>query len=578
MFDLIIRNGTVVDGTGVAPFFADVAVKDGRIAAVGPSLGGESGESIDARGLTVTPGFVDLHTHYDGQLTWDSLLEPSSAHGVTTVVAGNCGVGFAPVRPGSQAWLVQLMEGVEDIPGTALHEGIDWSWESFPDYLDSIEPRRWSMDVGVFVPHGPVRGYVMGERGAANENATPQDYAQMAQLVRDAIEAGAFGFSTSRTVGHKAKDGRPVPGTYAAFEELEAIANAVVAGGGGLFEVAPAALEGGDLQPLDELALMAKLSRQSGLTTSYLLLQNRPNPTMWRRQLEETAILNASGAHLIPQVAGRPFGVLVGFASYHPFQRRPSFCSVAAGRSFPELVNELKKPSVRDAILSEPDLPIDPGSPFDAMPELINVSFDHIFALGPDVNYEPAPDQSILSLAIAAGTDVHRIAYDLMLEHDGEAFLLLPFLGYSDGNLDALHQMMTTEGTILGLADGGAHCRMICDASQPTTMLTHWIRDRTRGPKLDLVTAVKRQTSETSTLLGLHDRGIVTVGKRADLNVIDLDALTLHRPRPVDDLPAGGRRILQSATGYVATVVAGAVTRRHGVDTGARPGRLLRAR
>jgi N-acyl-D-amino-acid deacylase len=577
MFDLIIRNGTVVDGTGAAPFAADVGVVNGKIASVGPNLDGEARETIDATGHTVTPGFVDVHTHYDGQVTWDSLLEPSSAHGVTTVITGNCGVGFAPVRPGSEGWLVQLMEGVEDIPGTALHEGIDWTWESFPEYLDSIDKRAWSMDVGGFVAHGPIRGYVMGERGAANENATSDDNAHMSRLVQEAIEAGAFGFSSSRTVGHQAADGRPVPGTFAAFDELRALADGVVRGGGGLFEIAPAALEGGDPQPLQELDIMAELSRQTGLTTTYLLLQNKPNPTMWRTQLEATAKANASGAKLVAQVAGRPFGILVGFGSYHPFQRRPTYRALAANRTFAELAPELLKPSVREAILNEKDLAPAAGVRFDLLPELIMASLENLFPLGADVNYEPAPDRSIAAIAKATGTDPERVIYDYFCEFDGEGFLLLPFLGYADGNHDALYEMMNTEGTVLGLADGGAHCRMICDASQPTSMLTHWIRDRTRGAKLDLVTAVKRQTSETAALVGLSDRGTLQLGKRADLNVIDLAGLRLHRPRPVDDLPANGRRILQAATGYKATIVAGTVTRRNGTDTGARPGRLLRA-
>jgi N-acyl-D-amino-acid deacylase len=578
MFDLIIRNGTVVDGTGSTPFSADVAVVDGKIAQIGPGIDGDAREAIDATGHTVTPGFVDVHTHYDGQVTWDSLLEPSSAHGVTTVITGNCGVGFAPVRPGSEGWLVQLMEGVEDIPGTALHEGIDWSWESFPEYLDSIGSRSWSMDVGAFVAHGPIRGYVMGERGAANENATSDDNAHMSRLVQEAIEAGAFGFSSSRTVGHQAADGRPVPGTFAAFDELRALADGVVRGGGGLFEIAPAALEGGDPQPLQELDIMAELSRQTGLTTTYLLLQNRPNPTMWRTQLEATAKANANGARLVAQVAGRPFGILVGFGSYHPFQRRPTFRKLAENRSFPELAAELLKSNVRDAILSEKNLPPAEGVRFDLLPELLMASLDNMFLLGADVDYEPTPDRSVAAIARATGTDPERVIYDLFCEFDGEGFLLLPFLGYADGNHDALYEMMNTEGTVLGLADGGAHCRMICDASQPTSMLTHWIRDRTRGSRMDLVTAVKRQTSETAALVGLSDRGSISVGKRADLNVIDLGALRLHRPRPVDDLPANGRRILQAATGYKATVVAGSITRRNGADTGARPGRLLRAR
>jgi N-acyl-D-amino-acid deacylase len=578
MFDLIVRNGTVVDGTGAAPFIADIGVTDGKISHVGPSLENQvanAREVIDASGHTITPGFVDVHTHYDGQVTWDSLLEPSSAHGVTTVITGNCGVGFAPVRPGQREWLVQLMEGVEDIPGTALHEGIAWDWESFPEYLDAIEPRHWSMDVGSFIPHGALRGYVMGERGAANENATSDDNAHMAALVRDAIEAGAFGFSSSRTVGHKAADGRPVPGTYAAFDELQAIARAVKAGGG-LLEFAPAALEGGDQQPLDEMNLMARLSRENELLTTFLLLQNRPNPTMWRTQLDAMSIENANGAHLLAQVAGRPFGVLIGFGSYHPFQRKPTFRALAAKLSFSELTVELRKPHVRDTILSEVSEPINPLQGFDAMPEFIMTCLDRLFPLGDDVNYEPEPSTTIGIQSVVLGIDPERLIYDYCCEFDGEGFLVLPFLGYADGNHDALYEMLKAPETVLGLADGGAHCRMICDASQPTSMLTHWIRDRTRGPMLDLVTAVKRQTSETAALVGLHDRGSIAIGKRADLNVIDLPALRLHRPKPVDDLPAGGRRILQYATGYMATIVHGTVTRREGLDTGARPGRLLR--
>jgi N-acyl-D-amino-acid deacylase len=579
MFDLILRNGTVVDGTGAAPFTADVGVKDGVITHVGASLEGQlshTREVIDASGHTITPGFVDVHTHYDGQVTWDSLLEPSSAHGVTTVITGNCGVGFAPVRPGSQAWLVQLMEGVEDIPGTALHEGISWDWESFPEYLDAIEPRRWSMDVGAFLPHGALRGYVMGERGAANENATSDDNTQMAQLVREAIEAGAFGFSSSRTVGHKSADGRPVPGTYAAFDELSAIARAVVEGGGGLLEFAPAMLEGGGPQPVDEVEMMARLSRESGLLTTFLLLQNRPAPTMWRTQLDAMSLANSSGARMLAQVAGRPFGVLVGFGSYHPFQRRPTFIELAARLPFAELVVELRKTSVREAILSETDTPVKPNVNFDGMPEFIMMSLDRLYPLDDDVDYEPAASLAVSAQVAATGADPFRIIYDHCCNFDGEGFFVLPFLGYADGNHDALYEMLNAPDTVLGLADGGAHCRMICDASQPTSMLTHWIRDRKRGPRLDLVTAVKRQTSETAALVGLNDRGIVAVGKRADINVIDLANLKLHRPRPVDDLPAGGRRILQDATGYAATIVHGTITRRNGSDTGARPGRLLR--
>ncbi len=579
MFDLVIRGGTVIDGTGSAPFAADVAVKDGRIVAVGPAIEGEAAEQIDATGRAVIPGIVDVHTHYDGQVTWDTLLEPSSAHGVTTIAIGNCGVGFAPVAPGREEWLVQLMEGVEDIPGTSLVEGITWGWESFPQYLDVLDARRYSMDVATFVPHGAVRGYVMADRGAKNEPATAVDADAMAALVREGIEAGAFGFSTSRTIGHRAADGNPVPGTYASRHELLTIAKAMVAGGGGLFESAPAALEGGFAdQPVDEVHLLGELTRQTGLQATYLLLQNRMEPKMWQRQLEATWAENRDGARLVAQVAGRPFGVLVGFASYHPFMRRPTFRRLAAAMPFDALCTELVKPAVRDAILAEKDLPIDPAVRFEAMPELIAMNLDRLYELGDDVDYEPAPERSVASMASARGADPLRLIYDLCCEQGGRAYLLLPFFGYADGDHEALREMMLAPDTVLGLADGGAHVRMICDASQPTSMLTHWVRDRTRGPRLDLALAVKRQTSETAALLGLADRGAVAVGLRADLNVVDLAGLRLHAPRPVDDLPAGGRRILQTATGWDATVVAGTVTRRHGTDTGARPGRLLRRR
>ena len=435
------------------------------------------------------------------------------------------------------------------------------------------------MDVATFVPHGPVRGYVMGDRGARNEPATALDIDAMATIVREAIEAGAYGFSTSRTIGHRAADGNPVPGSYASPAELYAIAQAMVAGGGGLFESAPAALEGGFLdQPIDEVRLVAELTRRTGLQATYLLLQNRAESTMWRRQLDATHEENAKGANVLAQVAGRPFGILIGFCSYHPFQRRPTFRRLAASLPGDELLAALLEPAVRDAILAEDDLALDESVRFDGIPEVIVANLDRLYALGDDVDYEPAPEKSIASRAAACGTDALRLVYDACCGDGGRAYLLLPFFGYADGNHDALHEMMTAPDTVLGLADGGAHVRMICDASQPTTMLTHWVRDRTRGPRLDVPTAVKRQTSETAALLGLDDRGVLAVGKRADVNVIDLAGLRLHGPRPVDDLPLGGRRVLQDATGYAATIVAGTVTRRGGIDTGQRPGRLLRRR
>ena len=435
MFDLVIRDARVVDGTGSAPFAADVAVADGLIVEVRPGIEGDSRQVIDGTGHTVTPGFVDVHTHYDGQVTWDSMLEPSSAHGVTTVAVGNCGVGFAPVHPGREQWLVQLMEGVEDIPGASLHEGITWGWESFPDYLDALDRLKWTMDVATFVPHGAVRGYVMEDRGARNEPATAVDTAAMATLVRESIEAGAFGFSTSRTIGHRAADGNPVPGSYASAAELLAIAEAMVAGGGGLFESAPAALEGGfGDQPVDEVHLLGELTRRTGLRATYLLLQNRMEPKMWCRQLEATWAKNRDGARLVAQVAGRPFGVLIGFASYHPFMRRPTFRRLSAALPFDELAAELARPAVRDAILAEADLPIDESIRFDGLTETIIGNLDRLYPLGDDVDYEPAPERSIAARAAATGADPLRLIYDLCCENDGRAYLLLPFFGYADGD------------------------------------------------------------------------------------------------------------------------------------------------
>ena len=578
MFDLLVRGGTVIDGTGSTPYVADVGVKGGTIAAVGPRIGEEAALVIDASGLAVTPGFIDVHTHYDAQAVWDPNLEPSSAHGVTTVLMGNCGVGFAPVLPSARSWLIELMEGVEDIPGETLRQGITWRWETFPEYLDYLETKAWSMDVATLIPHGAVRPYAMGERGAANEVADPDEIRSMAALVRSAVEAGAFGFSTSRTMAHTAVDGRPVPGTFARIEELRALAEAVVDGGSRLVGVAPAALERGEAELIADLEMLIDVSRSVEVDLTFLVLQTRPYPKMWKRQLDIAAEANARGARMVPQIAGRPFGMLVGFSCYHPFLRRPTYRALAEKLPYAELIGELCTPRVRERILSEEDCPIEPT--FDRgsriMPERIWDNLDNLFALGADVDYEPAPNLSMAARSAELGIDPLRLIYDLCSADDGTGQLLLPLFGFADGDHGALYEMLTAPDTLLGLADGGAHCRTICDASQPTTMLTHWVRDRTRGPRIDLSFSVKRLTSEPAEFLGLDDRGIVAVGRRADLNVIDLVDLRLESPRPVDDLPGGGRRILQGARGYVATTVAGQVTRRNGIPTGALPGRLLR--
>lgn len=587
MYDLTITGGLLVDGTGGTPFRADLGVKDGRIVAVRRRDGDDDGldadpgvvaaERIDATGRIVTPGFVDVHTHYDGQVSWDGLLEPSSMHGVTTVVSGNCGVGFAPVAPGREQWLIELMEGVEDIPGSALAEGITWGWESFPEYLDVIEKQRLAVDFGTQIAHGAVRGYAMGERGARNEAATAEDIAAMARIVTEAVEAGALGFSTSRTEAHRAIDGEPVPGTYAAEDELFALGRAMAAGGQAVFEVAPDGTAGENIEaPMRELDWMVRLAAEIDRPLSFAMVQTQTAPDLWRTQLETAGAAFDNGIRIHPQFAARPFGMLFGFGGYHAFTHRPTFRRLKAELAPDELGRRLADPAVRAAILAETDLPPQPLPLFDALYAFIQHSAASIYALGSPPDYEPTPDRTVAAIAAERGTDPLATMYDLMLESDGTAVLMLPFFNYVEGNHDAIHEMMSHRAAVSGLSDGGAHCGLICDASYPTFLLTHWARDRSRGPRFPLEYVVRKQTLDTASLFGLSDRGVLAVGKKADINVIDLNALRLDVPRMAYDLPAGGRRLIQGAGGYDATIVSGVVTRRHGVDTGARPGALLR--
>ena len=574
MFDLKITGGTIIDGTGRPRFIADVAVKDGIIAAVGTNVEGDALETIDARGLLVAPGFVDIHTHYDGQATWDSLLDPSASHGVTTVVAGNCGVGFAPVRPGDEKRLVEMMEGVEDIPGTALHEGIQWEWETFPEYLDALDRRHYSMDIAAFLPHAPVRLYVMGDRGERNEEATAEDIAAMAKHVRDALAAGAVGFSTSRSLNHKTLDGELVAGTFAGHDELVGLAQALSEAGGGLFEVVPSGETGDDeALILGEIELLAAVSKETGVEVSFLMIQSSGAPDLWRKQLEAVARANAAGARLVPQIGGRPGGMLIGLASYHGFMRRPTFRRLESSLSGEALIHALREPENRAAILSERDEPAAASEQFAAMTENMAFLFPMMYPLGDPPDYEPTPDRSIAGIAKATGRDPWEVHYDLLVSGQ---WTLGAFTNYAQATQEPLRAMLADPETVIGLSDGGAHVRMICDASLPTYLLTHWARDRTRGERLPLEALIQKQCAATAKLVGLDDRGTIEIGKKADLNVIDYEKLSLHSPRSVDDLPAGGRRILQDATGYVATIVSGIVTRRNDRDTGARPGRLVR--
>ena len=568
MHDLVIKNGTIVDGTGVAAFVADLAIDNGRISAIG-RVDGDAKETIDATGMIVTPGFVDVHTHYDGQVTWDPELSPSSWHGVTTVVMGNCGVGFAPARPDKHDWLIGLMEGVEDIPGTALSEGISWGWESFPEYLDVVGSQSRAIDVAAQISHGAVRAYVMGDRGARNEPATTGDIAAMAQIVQEAIEAGAVGFSTSRTIVHRAVDGEPVPGTFAADDELNGLGQAIKAAGRGIFEVAPAGISGEDIiAPEKELAWMRRVAEETNSPVSYLLIQNDQAPDLWRKLLDLTGEAVDAGVPIRPQVGARPTGVLMGLQNFHPFRARAAYLPLAE-LPIDAKVQRMREPGVRRAILDGRDLA--------QLPSFLGMGRDRIFPLGNPPDYEPGPDQSIDAMARRAGVDADEMLYDQLLEADGRELLYRPLLGYSNGNFDPIYDMLMHPATALGLSDGGAHCGVICDASMPTTMLTHWARDRSRGQRLTMEAAVRKMTSDTAALFGFSDRGVLKVGMKADVNVIDHANLTLHRPEMVFDLPAGARRLVQKASGYVATIVSGQIIRRNDRPTGAMPGKLVRS-
>jgi N-acyl-D-amino-acid deacylase len=566
--DLVIRAGTVVDGTGAPARTADVAMKDGLIVEVG-RVEGSGAQEIDAGGALVTPGFVDIHTHYDGQITWDPLLTPSCWHGVTTVVMGNCGVGFAPVHTDSHDWLIGLMEGVEDIPGAALSAGIRWEWESFPEYLDAVDAVPKSVDVGAQVPHGAVRGFVMGERGARNEPATPEDIDAMADIVRDGIRAGALGFSTSRTLAHRAIDGEPVPGTFAAEDELFGIGSVLGELRTGVFELAPAGALGEDLAaPKKEMAWMRRLSAAIQRPVTFALNQNNSDPGAYRGLLELAAEAAADGIAVRPQVHGRTVSLLLGLQTFHAFNFAPSWSEIAL-LPWNEQFLSMSDPGLRARLVAEAAAAED---------DPIVSGFMHpsrTFTLGDPPDYEPPPSASIAALARAAGRSPWDELYDHLLEDDGRQLLNAPVLNYSDGNLDAAYEMLVHPTTVFGLGDGGAHAGQTCDASTTTFLLSYWARDRDHG-RLPLEEAVRKLTSATADVFGLGDRGRLLPGKKADVNIIDFEQLSLRRPHLVSDLPGGAKRLVQRSTGYVATVNCGEMTFDNGEDTGARPGVLVR--
>jgi N-acyl-D-amino-acid deacylase len=574
MLDLIIRGGTVVDGTGTSSRTADVGVQDGIIVEVG-AVSGTARRTLDADGLLVTPGFIDIHTHYDGQATWDPHLTPSCWHGVTTAILGSCGIGFAPVRKDKRGWLIDLMEGVEDIPGSALSEGIRWEWETFPEYLDALERMPRAIDVGAQLPHGAMRAYVMGER--AHDEATAADLAAMQAIVRESLLAGALGVSSGRTAGHRSIHGELVPGTFAAADEIGALLEAMVSVDRGVLSLVPAGISGemgGDRPGAmdEELDWLVAHGKAYDRPITFLAMQQAGDADGWRKWFGRVAAANADGARIHPQVGNRCFGVLMGHQSrMNPFRH---FATYRAGANLPfdQRMARLSDPAIRHAILAEGlDRDIAPG-----LDVLRQRSFENLFPLGEPLDYEPAPETSVAAIARRTGQDPWAITYDLMLKHHGREFLLFPLMNYGDGSYDGLYDMMADHMTVQGLGDGGAHCGLICDASMTTFMISHWARDRQRGPKFSLEYAVKRLTGDPAALYGLHDRGHLAPGRRADLNVIDLDRLGLLHPELVLDLPGGAGRLVQRSTGYVETIVAGQTVVSAGELTNARPGSLVR--
>jgi N-acyl-D-aspartate/D-glutamate deacylase len=586
-YDLVIRGGTIVDGSGRGEFPGDVAVENGTIVAVG-AFAGRGREEIDARGKLVAPGFVDIHTHYDAQVTWDHRLAPSSGHGVTTVVMGNCGVGFAPCKPDERELLIKVMEGVEDIPEIVLSTGVPWKWRTFPEYLDYVAGRDFDADCAAFLPHAAVRVFVMGERGARREPATPEDCARMTELVAEAVGAGAVGVSTSRSLAHLDSDGKQAPHVRAAEEELFALARGLRDAGKGIFQIA-AGLTGQQLKSVmpeagarsaseavrQEIALYSEICRISGRPLTFSLADVREEPAMLFDALERVAEANREeGVQLWPQVYPRPIGLLFGLdLSLHPFKIHPAYREMEH-LPLAERVREMRKPEVRARMLAQQP---DPDHPHALQRYLVARSLDSYPSAGA-IDYEPDPSGSLKAIAARENRDIMDVAYDALLQDGGEAILFLPINNFTGDNLDRTFETITDANTLIGLGDGGAHYGFICDASYPTFLIAYWTRDRRKGNgrNLDLAEAVNRLTRRNAVAAGLEDRGLIAPGMKADINVIDFAKLRLGPPEVSFDLPAGGRRITQKASGFDATIVNGAVTYRDGAWTGALPGRLVR--
>jgi len=565
-YDLVIRNGTVVDGLGAEPFRADVAASDGVIVAIG-TVDEPGTREIDATGLLVTPGFVDLHTHYDGQAIWSDRLSPSSSHGVTTALMGNCGVGFAPCRAEDHAVLVDVMAGVEDIPGVVMTDGLPWNWETFPEYLDALDSRRRDIDIAAYLPHSPLRVYVMGQRGADCEPATAEDLALMRKLAAEAIDVGALGVSSSRFAFHKTGSGAPIPTYDAAYDEIAAIVGGVADAGGGLLQFIPDIPAGGYERVLHQVF---EAANDAGVPVTFTLTTGNSGDPIWPSAVNLIEKYNAAGAQITAQVFARPIGLVIGLElTANPFVLYPSYQEIAE-LPLDQRVAEMRKPEVKARILA--DKPGE-GHPFMYFAQ----SWEWMFPLTEPANYEPAATDSILARARARGVSPLEEAYDRLLDDDGQAMMLVALANFENNSLDTVGELIRRDDVVLGLGDGGAHYGMICDASYPTFVLAHWARDRASG-RLSVAEAVRLMTSVPARVAGLADRGRIALGYKADLNIIDHPRLTLHKPVITHDLPAGGRRLDQTADGYVATVVSGEVIAENGVPTSARPGRLIRGR
>ena len=564
MYDLIIRNGTIVDGTGAPGYTGDIAIQGDRIVAVG-AVAGSAKRELDAKGMIVTPGWVDIHTHYDGQATWDPLLAPSSWHGVTTAIMGNCGVGFAPVRPTDHQFLIELMEGVEDIPGAALAEGIKWTWERFPEYLDTLESMKRTIDVGVQVPHGAVRAYVLGERCNTDYEPNAEEIAEMAELVREGVAAGAVGFSTSRTLLHKDKKGVHVPGTFAGSDEMLALGLSMKGLNHGVFE-----LVSDHLGEDDEWTWVKGFANQTGLPVT--LVATSAGAYQGDRMYNIAEEARQQGMDIRPQIAGRPTGVLHGLqSSFHVFMGHPTYKSEIGHLPLAEQVAMFRRPDIREALLSEQSA---------IKKTLMGVGLDElltqVFPLGEKPNYEPNREDSVAGLAEAAGVTPMEMMYDLLLRDEGRELFYQPLGGFNGYNFNFFRKNMEHPNVLFGLSDGGAHCGVIADAGMPSFILMHWARDRTKGPKFPLEFLVRKLSSDTARAYGLYDRGEIKAGLLADLNIIDFENLQLHRPEAVYDLPAGGRRLVQKVEGYRYTIKSGQVTFEDGEHTGVLPGGLVR--